>query len=966
MTKREPPDSEWLGQLSEADTTGGAPHAEIAIEGGRYRIGGELGAGSMGRVRAAFDVLLERTVAIKQVLSDGDVRAEAALLREARITAGLDHPGIIAVLDAGVASEGGRFYAMRIVHGRSLAELVTERPRPSAAERATWLRAMLSAAQAIGYAHARGVVHRDLSPRNIRLGAHGEVVVLDWGLAASIDEAARGGVVCGTPGFRAGELARAEPAGPPSDVWSLGALIHFVCAGEAPRRGAPARALPAELRSLLGQALASDPARRYADAGALAADLAAFLDGARVTAHRDRPWDRIVRFGRRRPAVVAAAGLGVAAVAGVALVLGTLATRRATEARRSREEARAALRDMLVERAATAVRADDRAEAERIADRLDALGGSDAARGVRAAFAMSPRITMRVVADEAACRTLAVRDDGMRLCVLDGGLVADGPGRSLAPLGLEAPSAARFLRDGGALVVRSTDRGNEVVRYDRELHPFATEHIGGGDPQLGESGGWAIIGATDSYLAVSPTGERVERTPCPPGTPLRVVAAHPGATEARPAAVVFCSDGHLVLDLPSGAVRMAVPALVAELPAASRGVVIDDDLVLASSDGRIGVVDLTSGRVRYSGPSPLGPARRMDVIRDHEILVVGEEGVGWFRADVGAWRVIVPARDAIDGEASGAGAFVFGAGTLRRLDRGAGVGVHRIAGAAGLASIAWSRDGRVLALGAGEGSIALYDATADTIRRLHVAEQVIKAMTFDLAGRALFLGVATGDGVRVLDLGSERVQTFPDADRLRVRRIELLADDIVLPLRYGRQQFAYRLGSGAPAFVAPLASVPVDATAPTRPGAIYVVGTDGAPLRYGADGHVRALRRAAQPATAIAVSADGQVLALIRADDVVELRDADTEASRETLAVPGAAIEDAALDPRGAHLALGRADGTVELWDLVRGTREWSVRAHALRVGALAFSPDGCALATASWDETARVFETCTAASTPR
>jgi serine/threonine protein kinase len=180
MTGREPAGSEWLGELSDgALGSVERPAAGTVAAGPRYRLGGELGVGAMGRVRAAYDTLLEREVALKQVRAAGDAAAEAALLREARVTAGLDHPAIIAVLDAGDADDGQRFYAMRVVHGRSLAEVVE--PALDAAARTSLVRAVLQVAQAIAYAHTRGVVHRDLSPRNVRLGTHGEVVVhLDW------------------------------------------------------------------------------------------------------------------------------------------------------------------------------------------------------------------------------------------------------------------------------------------------------------------------------------------------------------------------------------------------------------------------------------------------------------------------------------------------------------------------------------------------------------------------------------------------------------------------------------------------------------------------------------------------------------------------------------------------------------------------------------------------------------------
>ena len=151
--------------------------------GGRYEIREPVGQGGMGTVYRAYDRELEREVALK-VLRPDLVDAEAAprLEREARILARLEHPGIVPVHDAGTLSDGRVFYVMKLVRGEGLEEF---------ASRATLteiLRLFLRVCETIGFAHARGVVHRDLKPSNIMVGAFGEVLVLDWGIARILKE----------------------------------------------------------------------------------------------------------------------------------------------------------------------------------------------------------------------------------------------------------------------------------------------------------------------------------------------------------------------------------------------------------------------------------------------------------------------------------------------------------------------------------------------------------------------------------------------------------------------------------------------------------------------------------------------------------------------------------------------------------------------------------------------------------
>src|SRR4051812_32864793 len=146
----------------------------------RYRVLGEHGRGGLGRVSRVHDRDLGRDIAIKELISRGHV-SEVRFLREALITARLEHPGIVPVYEAGRWPDGTPFYAMKLVAGRSLRELIAE--RKTVDDRLGLLHHVIAVADAIAYAHGRNIIHRDLKPANIIVGDFGETIVIDWGLA---------------------------------------------------------------------------------------------------------------------------------------------------------------------------------------------------------------------------------------------------------------------------------------------------------------------------------------------------------------------------------------------------------------------------------------------------------------------------------------------------------------------------------------------------------------------------------------------------------------------------------------------------------------------------------------------------------------------------------------------------------------------------------------------------------------
>src|SRR5438552_14998814 len=222
------------------------------LAGTRYRLLERIARGGMGVVYTAEDENLRRRVALKVLDipgTDGDLRNR--LIREARVLATLEHPGIVPVHDVGTLADGRVFYTMKFLEGNRLdkfIESVTSLPQR--------LRLFLRICDAVAFAHAQGVLHRDLMPANVMVGPFGEVLVMDWGLAKILQEPAAAeetvvvssqkkisseeetqatvvtghGTVMGTPGYMSPEQERGETEkiDARSDIFSLGALLKFV------------------------------------------------------------------------------------------------------------------------------------------------------------------------------------------------------------------------------------------------------------------------------------------------------------------------------------------------------------------------------------------------------------------------------------------------------------------------------------------------------------------------------------------------------------------------------------------------------------------------------------------------------------------------------------------------------------------------------------------------------------------
>lgn len=315
-------------------------HSEMQtpdLSGTRYRALRLLGHGGMGTVWLAQDSILQRPVALKVLAAENSSADLAArLMQEAVVLARLEHPGIVPVHDAGTLPDGRTFYCMKHVEGQTLDGYAGELPLR---ER---LRVFQRIAEPLAFAHSRGIIHRDLKPANVMVGAFGEVLIMDWGLAkvmgansassamsqvpeqvagdigtsppakqatghdftraVQAENATAHGTVLGTPGYMAPEQERGDlnAIDQRTDIFALGAMLH-----DLSRQKPEAEFAMRPLRAICAKAMSPEISARYASVQEMAADVGRYLDGMPVSAYHENIFERTARLvNRNRVAVV--------------------------------------------------------------------------------------------------------------------------------------------------------------------------------------------------------------------------------------------------------------------------------------------------------------------------------------------------------------------------------------------------------------------------------------------------------------------------------------------------------------------------------------------------------------------------------------------------------------------------------------------------------------------------------------